>query len=99
MENKYLEEVLKEMCSRVGADFDKINFKEDGWFMKYSWTEDEEADFKKWLANYLKDRKAMMSLYQSSTTNKYFREKAADAFIFNYGWKLKLKKKLKLKNG
>ena len=48
-----LKEILTEMCRRVGADYDKIDFKKEGWFRDYTWTEEEQEDFHQWLGNKL----------------------------------------------
>ena len=87
--NKYLKKVLKEMCKRVGADYDKIDFKKDDWFSKYEWTEKEQDNFEGWLVGYLqrnkKAREKMMNI-----PAKAFSKKIAVNFIFAYGWKLKM---------
>ena len=86
---KGLEIILREMCRRVGADFEKINFKEKGWFKNYSWSIDSEKAFKEWLITSLLEnketRKALLG-----TTAKLTKRKAKDAaafFVFNYGWR------------
>lgn len=80
-------EVLKEMCKRVGADYNSIDFKAERWFMEYTWTPEQQKDFEKWLVNYLytsaKRRREFCSV--NLKAKKYLR-KVATAFTFNHGW-------------
>ena len=85
--DKHLVKVLKKMCSMVGANFEKINFKKEGWFRSYSWSEDKENKFKEWMIDYLKENKeARNSLMERPTSTKRSLEKVVDEFLFNYGW-------------
>jgi hypothetical protein len=85
--NKYLQEILKEMCKRVGADFKKIDVKKDRWYTEYSWTEAEEKEFKKWMVNYLKtNKKALNELYGRNRVTTAWAKSATEWFLFNYGW-------------
>ena len=34
--NQYLEIILKEMCNRVNANYDEIDFKSENWYIQYS---------------------------------------------------------------
>ena len=83
------------MCNMVGADFKKIDFKnkDDLWFDKYSWTEKQEDDFKKWLHNYLyKNNEAQRELYNRTRMRKWGRlscEEAVTNFVFQYSWRYK----------
>lgn len=77
--------VLKEMCSRVGADSDSMNFQEEKWFYKHTWTRDEEVDFENWLTTN-KDPEINRDLGLSKA--KYFRKRQVAMFMLNYGWKL-----------
>ena len=87
--NPYMKEVLTEMCNRVGANYDEIDFKEQEWYYKYEWTRKEELDFLDWYADYLyTNTKARKSLYRTLPRTKKACKKAADMFIF-YTWKLK----------
>ena len=86
--SKHLKVILKEMCKRVGADYDKVNFKKAEWFMDYRWTDIEQESFMNWLIKYLKNnseaRKEILSM--PSQSNKKHLEKCAMMFIFDYGW-------------
>ena len=88
--NQYLEIILKEMCNRVNADYDKIDFKSENWYIQYSWTEIEEDDFIDWLSKFLKkNKKACKALMSSRSYTKKIIKQAAEEFIWNYGWKIK----------
>jgi len=83
--SKYLKEILKEMCKRVGAKYDVVNSSED-WYLKYSWTKSQEDDFRNWLVNYLNNNKEAR---RSFNLLKDGIENFADMFIFQYGWTIK----------
>ena len=75
----------------VGADFYEIDFKEEGWFMKYSWDQLIEEKFKNWLTKYLMThRKARAELFEFDFKDKFWIKKAVESFILNYGWKTKV---------
>ena len=91
--NNGIKTVLTEMCKRVGADADKIDFKEEGWFMQHSWTQSEEEDFIKWVTDYLyTDKQARIDIMNSPSKRKGTCKKAATYFVWNYGWKTNLNK-------
>lgn len=81
-----LEFVLKEMCSRVNADYNTINFKEDQWYWKYEWTIEEENDFKDWLTNLLKKDKKVRKVIMAFPSLKDYKG-TANMFVMNYGWR------------
>lgn len=88
--SKHLIVILKEMCKRVSADYEKIDFMKDGWFWKYKWTKDGESKFEEWLTDYVYNnpdaRTGLTTInYKSKKHCKVF----ALNFIWNYGWKLK----------
>jgi hypothetical protein len=88
---KHLEIILKEMCSRVNDNYDEIDFKEDNWYWKYEWTQEEENSFTDWLKGYLLNNKeARKEIMSYPTTNKEAVGKIALYFTSNFGWKTKL---------
>lgn len=88
-ENPYLEEILREMCLRVGANFDKLDFKSSDWFTKYSWTEDEEEDFKLWLNQYFYDNaEAREEIMPRVAKDIEVIDMANSEFLLRFGWKL-----------
>ena len=90
MKDKLLD-VLKEMCKRVNADYNKMDFKKPNWFLDYSWTEEEEKEFSGWLIKQLnRDEELRQELMDNFSWKDEKRlKKVADEFVFNYGWKLK----------
>jgi len=90
-QDEYMQPILKEMCKRVKAPYTKINYKEPDWFMMYSWTEQEEKDFEKWLSNYLYIGGAELrrKITGHNIKSKKYTNKSASMFCFNFGWTLK----------
>jgi hypothetical protein len=86
---KHLNIILQEMYKRVNANF-KEHKNEDGWYIKYSWTEDEQNKFEKWLIKYMeKHKEARQELMSIQSNTPIFLQKFAKMFLLNYGWKLK----------
>mgnify|MGYP003349335496 CR=1 FL=1 len=81
------EYVLREMCSVVGADFDTMDFQKDRWFTEYTWTEQQQDDFTKWMEKYLK--KKSIAKHFTNYTLMHRPKVIAESFVSNYGWKLK----------
>ncbi|MBU1067589.1 hypothetical protein KKE60_07355 [Patescibacteria group bacterium] len=87
---KYLEIVLQEVCKRVGAPCEGIDFKKDRWFEDYSWTMKEEESFTNWMVDLLyNNSSARRELTGHCGKNKKMCERAAQEFVFMYGWKYK----------
>lgn len=88
--SKYLKAILTEMCKRVKAKYDSINFKAESWFSSRSWTEKEQDDFELWLVDYMhKNEEARMELMERPRADKRDLKKFAKAFTFFCGWSLK----------
>ena len=91
---KHLKIILDEMARRVGLkSIDEVDIKNPKWYMLHKWTEKEMYAFRDWLTNYMLDREARKELmrgYSSYNARKKQREKLANEFIFQYGWKTKL---------
>jgi hypothetical protein len=77
--------ILVEMCKRVGANFDDLNFQEDGWYNLYTWSAEEQLDFEKWIINH-PDKKVIEVL--GHYKNKKDKQTKASLFTLWYGWKL-----------
>lgn len=89
--NKYFKEVLEEMCVRVGTSLKEIDLERQDWYYAYQWTVEEQGEFERWLAKYLKEnREARLELMRVPSTNKRFLEKFAKQFTLSYGWRFKL---------
>ena len=73
------EYILKKMCEVVGADFAKVKFKSSNWYLKHTWTEEEQQDFIDWLAKFYQKR------HGYTKKNSVF---LANSFVGNYGWKV-----------
>ena len=87
---KHLEFILRDMCSRVGAKFNKIDFKKPNWFMDYTWTQKQEDEFAKWMGDYLYTHKeAQDEVLASRISTKKLMSKAVMMFLFDYGWSIK----------
>jgi len=85
--NQELKTILDEMCSRVGAK--DVNFEEDNWYLKHTWTEKEQDDFINWLANYLYENKEAREMFVNLRKVKRDCNKASNKFVLNYGWRTK----------
>jgi len=90
MIDKELKLILDKMCEMVGADPNKMVYDQDGWFRKYTWTQEVENKFRLWLIKYLKAKKGLkarklIKLYHIPGQI----EKAVNEFILCYGWRTK----------
>lgn len=84
---KHIKIILNKMCDVVGAK--NIDFKEEGWFLKHEWTEEQEKEFINWMQEYLmKNKDARNEIMARPNKSKKDIEKVVDEFIFNYGWKI-----------
>jgi len=89
--DKYLKTIFTEMCNRVDADYDSIDFQKEDWYYQYEWTQEEENSFIEWVADYLyNNSEARKILYGIHIKNKKLCKKAAEGLIF-YCWKIKNK--------
>lgn len=90
---KHLDIVMGKLCSYVGVKYSDINTKEPGWYSKYSWTKEQESNFKLWFLEYLKGNKEARQymLEYSIHPIKQFMIQAVNQFVFKYGWKIKEK--------
>ena len=86
--DEQLEIVLREMCGRVGANYDEVDFDKDGWWLERSWPSDQEEDFKSWLEDHLKKSSAARNALMSTPLDyARSRRRFADMFLLSYGWK------------
>ena len=79
------------MCDAVSADYDSVDFKDDddSYFMKYSWTADQEGEFIEWLADYLyTDKEARVEFMEWPRKNKKLCHNKAYWFTWNHGWRV-----------
>jgi hypothetical protein len=90
IENEHFAHVIKEMCNRVGADYDKLDPKKEDWFLEYSWTDKEQDDFAEWMVDYLyRSTDARKAILNRPVKSKPLIRKAVAWFLLDYGWTLK----------
>lgn len=80
------------MCSRVGAEYDKINFQEENWYSKYQWTQEVEEEFKIWLSEHIynlpmKRLRLLTDFPYIIRKRKKQSKKFANEIVNIYGWK------------
>lgn len=88
---KHLEIILKKMCQMVGANFDEVDFKEQGWYQKYSWTKKQQGEFQTWFINYIvshKEARQEIMQYPNLLTRQNLYKVWAE-FNLAYGWVVK----------
>ncbi len=84
---EHMHEILTEMCKRVGADKETIDFKKRNWFLEYEWTFEEEDDFTKWLGKFLKKHRYVGAGKKRGVDWGYYE---AVKIVGNYGWKTRI---------
>lgn len=75
--DKTYEDLLNKMFEMVGETYTPEYVKEEGWFLKHTWTQEQESEFINWAAKYFRAKK----------TNIQSIPKFINHFVFNYGWK------------
>jgi len=85
----HVKAALKEMCSRVNVKYEDVDFFDPQWYCSHTWNKKEEISFHDWLVDYwYKTKEARLEMLRfPSSRRKTELKKAADWFIFNYGWK------------
>lgn len=82
-------EILKKMAQAVGQDYDELGegfFEKQHWYWDFSWTVEQQNEFRDWLAEFLlKNKYASTRLYRDLPQNIY----EANKMVANYGWKVK----------
>jgi hypothetical protein len=76
--DKKLEYILKEMFTRVGSTYSEEFCTQPDWFLKYTWTREEQHDFTDWLITYLR---------KSCRWSKVLATKEASWLVLYLGWK------------
>jgi len=85
---KHLQIILTKMHTMVGLK-KLVNFKDNEWYYKHSWTMEDEDKFIEWLSVYLmKNQEARNELMLFPTKRKYICSRFAEMFAFQYGWRL-----------
>lgn len=85
--NPYLVQLLKKMCEVINVDYDSIDFQEEDWYEKHTWTTEQENDFILWVSEELFSNEAMreelLENPEKSIINCF---QAAVHFVANFGW-------------
>lgn len=86
----YLTDVLTEMCDRVGAEYESIDFTKDEWYLDYSWTKSEQDKFIDWFSTFLQNKGVRQELckYPPLVRTKKERLEFAQKFVSEFGWKI-----------
>jgi hypothetical protein len=75
------EECLKEMFRRVGLEYPNEELTKDPkWYTKYTWTEAEENDFRKWMLAFVKKHARWTAKHAAYEVGM---------FLLNWGWSSK----------
>lgn len=85
----HLTVILSKMCEFSGVPMRCVPFNEDRWWSMFSWTEEDEKEFEKWLSDYYYrnfDARQELWKYNSPRPSKKKCKGVASEFIFNYGW-------------
>lgn len=87
MGGRHFKIILSKMFEFVNAEFDEELVLEKDWYKKYSWTQEQEDGFEKWLTDYLcNSSEAREEIIWFPVKSKTSCKRAANAFITNYGW-------------
>lgn len=88
--NRSTKEILTKMFSIVGEEFYEEDVQESDWYMKFSWTLEQEKEFKDWMIDFLYTTPyARREMMRNPTKNKKYIVRVVDEFIFNYGFTTK----------
>jgi len=79
--------ILFKMCKAVGANYYKINFSADRWFMEYIWTKEEAEKFQVWMGNEIYKFPTWRKAFKLTIKRKKEAMEIAENFTWNHGWK------------
>lgn len=77
------DQILAELCRRVGEDAKTFDFTQPNWYWKHLWTQDEEEDFRKWLGKKLEEWHYCRGKYRDQSSGYY----QAGKIIMYFGWR------------
>lgn len=87
MTSFHLENIFAVMCRIVGANCLTVDRTKELWYQAYRWDTETEAQFKKWMVDYLfKMPGAQSELYDRKHMRKDECIAAVDMFLLSYGW-------------
>jgi|694.fasta_scaffold00447_19 hypothetical protein len=85
--NPYLVQLIRKMCEVINVDYNTIDFQEDEWYDKHTWTEEQENEYIVWMSEELFNNEAMreelLENPEKSIMNCFH---AAVHFVANFGW-------------
>lgn len=90
--SSYIKEVLKKMCKFANIKFSEKMFFEEQWYLKHTWTREQELAFCGWLVDYWYNNKDAREEMTYCIKNKKKLEIAALGFVTNFGWKINYEK-------
>lgn len=86
IKSEHTQIILDKLLEAVNAPKD-FDFSQKNWYWEYQWSKEQEEDFVKWLAEFLRDKKyVILKTYRGQDASIY----QARKLVVNYGWKLKL---------
>lgn len=81
-----LDSILKDLCEAVNTDYYNMDFTENDWFLKHTWSFQDQINFKNKLINKIKKNKKFYSSMLNVSTDRKI-EQSVEMFLFTYGWK------------
>lgn len=72
-------EIMERLFAVIGLEFKEETVKEERWYLKHTWTKEQENEFTQWLTRLLMKKKRMSKIRAT---------KEAQYFVFAYGWKI-----------
>jgi len=84
---KEFEKLIIKMFEVAGIEYPGAEalFKDKEWYSNYTWTEEQQEEYKKWLVEQLKKKGVLDRGIQS----KVMREREANWFLLGYGLRVK----------
>ena len=81
---------FSELCKRVALRLEDVELRKEGkgWafpFGDYSWTREEEDEYREWLTEYVYKNRGKFHL--SFATKKMIRDRYVGMFLLSYSWK------------
>lgn len=87
---KFYNLYFQKLCEIANIDFETIDFYNDEWYEKYSWTTEEEELAIIWVERFLTNNKELKNaLINKKKISKKDLRKCSEYFVFDFGWKMK----------
>lgn len=85
--DKALNKILRKMCELANVEYDPNLFNLSDFYLRHSWTKEQEKEFVKWLSNEIYTNKETWQYFGFSYKPfKKICNKVAEDFVTNYGW-------------